>query len=160
VNKVPWMLGANNNEGLILVAKFLQFPETQKFLKDNKLWEKLIPHLIFYDSSLRPDAAMKIRDYYFGNETYDLHDPGVISTLDSLVSHKLFFKPLKDSALVQSKHAPVYLYKYNYKGFLTFFNFVRWGRPMSWLRGEIHVAFNGAIDTLQQFLFWWKHHHY
>ncbi|CAG7833547.1 unnamed protein product [Allacma fusca] len=125
-SKVPWMTGFNDNEGLLILAKILQFPEKDKILTDMNAWNAIAPNFLFYYPQLRPDAAQKIYSHYFENSTLSIESYEAIGILSNMISDRLFFKSGIEAAKFHSQVAPVYTYYYTYHGFLSSFNFLRY----------------------------------
>ncbi|KAK9502367.1 hypothetical protein O3M35_011156 [Rhynocoris fuscipes] len=65
---VPWLTGCSNMEGIIKTAHFSKFPNHYNDM-DSKFMD-IFPTFLFNDNiTVSKDVALKIRKYYFGNES-------------------------------------------------------------------------------------------
>lgn len=114
-NKVPWIFGVNSDEGLITSALILANTTMASVAKND--WRLFIERVLWFNST-SGIAAEKIRQFYFGDYTSVRH-PDPFETLDNyttMISDRGFNYDAHHGALNQSKHSPVYLYYYTYRG--------------------------------------------
>ncbi|CAG7817563.1 unnamed protein product, partial [Allacma fusca] len=140
-SKVPWMVGANSNEGLIFLGMYLKFIKTAKDMVVDKIWDETIPDLLFYNGKERPDASRKIKEHLSeGGDLSALNETETIQKLSTMITEKLFFKSLVDTTKLHQNLHPVYMYLFTYEGFMTIFDIIRYPSPKSWIPPELTIS--------------------
>lgn len=132
--------------------EFLQFSEGTDLLQDDNAFEEYLPHLLFYDPQKSPDAAKRIREYFFRNETYDIEDDETIKALGLVITEKMFYKPLETSSKLQSKVSPVYTFLYSYESFSSLFHYIRWASPGSIMNAEILLFLKSVYALIHLYI--------
>ncbi|CAG7719977.1 unnamed protein product [Allacma fusca] len=164
ISKVPWMVGMNENEGLIFVGILLKFLQVRNLLLDDDLWAESLPHLVFYDAEERHDAAKKIKEHFFGDttSTTSLDETKTIQQLGNLITEKVFMKPMVESVRMyaMATSAPVYFYQFNYRGLLTSFDFLRWTPPIPFIPAELTLFFNFIGETVSRIIYGKPQHYF
>jgi carboxylesterase type B len=111
-NPVPWITGVNSEEGLIYAANAIKNETRRRLLNDN--WRKISPIIFYFDDHPNQwNISNKVRDYYLKNGKISLDS---LEDTTNMFSDREFFEGTHDSAKMQSKVAPVYLYYYKYRG--------------------------------------------
>ncbi|CAG7834680.1 unnamed protein product [Allacma fusca] len=149
-NKVPWLSGANQAEGLIFVARVIYNESLRDSLSVTQIWNKYMPVMLFYDES-KQNASEEIRRHYLGlGEDFEVVENS--ASLAKLFSDRLFFQSMQNTALLHAQHAPLYLYHYTHQGALNVFNILKDTSPYFKLPMEFHVLIsllkNWVLKTL------------
>lgn len=150
-NRVPWITGVNAEEGLILSAGFVQNKTLVQAM--NKDWNDVAPKILFYQRN--DPLSEKIRKKYFGKirKITKKHQ----SKITNMVSDGVFFYPASESARMQSKVAPVYLYYYLHAGDFSLAHVV------CLFRGDYHYVIEMLLDSIKKWIninVYGRRHHY
>ncbi|XP_049791471.1 acetylcholinesterase-like isoform X2 [Schistocerca nitens] len=117
VNRVPLLAGFNSAEGLATVnAKNMFLDEETIAAFDASFVDTISLDVTAGDEQYRQEAALKIRDFYFGGVPIDSED---FNRLVQLISDLYYNEPVDMTVRLlvnESADVPVYEYKFSYKG--------------------------------------------
>ena len=151
-NPVPWINGVVAEEGLILSAGFVQNKTLMKALNED--WYDVAPKILFLQRN--DDAFRKVRQQYFGNSKKITKKHK--AKLTNLVSDAVFFYPASESARLQAKVSPVYLYYYPHVGEFSLAHMV------TLFRGNYHYIIEFLLDAVRKWInlniIGQRHHYY
>ncbi|XP_049855586.1 venom carboxylesterase-6-like [Schistocerca gregaria] len=119
-NKVPVLEGATSGEGTVLLGP----PLEPAYLEDAALLQQLSDHFVEAVSTLvhrptaaeREQAALQLRDFYFGHENITLDDA---QALVDMTSDIFFVEPADSAVRIIANHSdagPLYYYQFDYRG--------------------------------------------
>ncbi|ODN00458.1 Venom carboxylesterase-6 [Orchesella cincta] len=149
--KVPWIFGVNSEEGLITSAVILANKTMADKAKTD--WPFFLERALWFNAT-NEIAAEKIRLFYFGatsNETSVTENPfEALDNYTTMISDRGFNKDAHHGARIQSKHSPVFMYYYTYRGEWSAVNYfkevrgawprlveVAWAIAAAWVRKNI-----------------------
>ncbi|OXA59192.1 Esterase FE4 [Folsomia candida] len=111
-NKVPVMAGFCNDEGLlhstVLWANQMKLDEVND-------WFSWAPKAFHYDAA-RKDISQTLKDFYFGTNIKNLNSRDLIQNLTNLYGDRLFNVGICQTAHLENKHVPTYMYLYGHEG--------------------------------------------
>lgn len=117
INRVPVIAGFNSAEGLATVnAKDVFLDEETTAAFDASFVDTISLDVTVGDEQYRREAAQKIRDFYFGNDSISSDD---FDRLVALISDLYYIEPVDMTVRLlanASADVPVYEYKFSYKG--------------------------------------------
>ncbi|CAG7822768.1 unnamed protein product [Allacma fusca] len=115
-NKVPWLVGANGQDGLVILSDLIKNDSLRDGVFNN--FETMAQNVLY----VKPNKnASKIKNLYMPTPP-SLNDLEAFNKLTNLFTDRYFSNGIREAATLQSAHAPVYLYDYNYKGEFRLFN--------------------------------------
>ncbi|XP_047004362.1 cholinesterase 1-like isoform X1 [Schistocerca americana] len=117
VNRVPLIAGFNSAEGLATVnAKNVFLDEETIAAFDASFVDTISLDVTAGDEQYRQEAALKIREFYFGRDPISSED---FNRLVQLISDLYYNEPVDMTVRLlvnESANVPVYEYKFSYKG--------------------------------------------
>ncbi|CAL8090407.1 unnamed protein product [Orchesella dallaii] len=121
---IPWMTGVDREEGLPFANEIMENATVIDWA--NQDLRHFLTRILFLNNSPdRPeDAPQRLWDYYFGT-TKKLDPTESMEGLSEIHASRFFFVSLHRSAQYHMKHAPVYLYYYNYPTEFGFLKLMR-----------------------------------
>ena len=118
-------------------------------------WNTYLPRLLNYNGTAHPDAADKIRKYYFGNTA-----PGQvirirknIQNFTNMFSDRMFFLPQKEGSLQSAKYAPTFMYYFTYEAPISIYDLILGMNPNTGILQEIELAAHMTRKWLQENVF-------
>jgi carboxylesterase type B len=116
-NRVPWIVGLNQDEGHMMHSAFiLANPELSADLKEN--WKEIFPVTLQFNNvyykfppSVQTKMAEKIYSYYFGNKSIDTNSR---QELTDVFSDRFFNQGVKKAMVLASAYTKVYPYMFTH----------------------------------------------
>ncbi|RZC40159.1 juvenile hormone esterase [Asbolus verrucosus] len=121
--KVPWIVGNVQDEGILRVAQLVRQPEVLKTLNDN--FNIFLPQMLALQLSVvnTTDLFKNLTNFYLGGNTFiDINNTTSVQGFINLYSDRSFTYGTFQSVILQSQklHRPIWLYNFNYKGQYTY----------------------------------------
>ncbi|CAG7822767.1 unnamed protein product [Allacma fusca] len=109
-NKVPWLAGANGQDGAIVSIAAVRTEKSSQLMYDNAM--DALPRILFMHSN---ENVTRLKDYYMTKQL-DIRDEKSFNKFTDMITDRYYMNGLRDATRYQSPDAPVYLYIYNHKG--------------------------------------------
>jgi hypothetical protein len=124
-----------------------------KSLENN--WNEVAPKFLFYEKN--DSVSQHVRNQYFG-KMKKIGKPSNLNKLTIMLSDRSFYWPLSESANLQAKISPVYVYYYSHVGDFSL------AHMCTLFRGRFHFAVELIFDLIASFfnrnILGRRHHNY
>jgi len=140
--KVPWILGVNSHEGLIHSAEIIN----DKFFMSWAFqdWVEFSSRVLHFERNAK--TSRKIQQFYFP-DSLTLNSSRTFDDLTDIFSDRVFFSSNHQTAMLHSKHSPLYTYIFSHRGEIDLVPFLRA------LRGEkYHVAIDIPLYYIKDWI--------
>ncbi|CAL8090398.1 unnamed protein product [Orchesella dallaii] len=145
--KIPWIMGINADEGL-LFSSALSANLTKLLLMSQ--FELSLPVTLQYEKNDK--ISNQIQQHYFEKLLANATREDFLRNLTNLFSDRHFNQPLTRTARLYSKHAPLYLYHFNYSGFFSIEHFIA-DRETQFLHPILSLLYHQTFRIIQEFIF-------
>jgi len=143
----PLIMGVNQDEGLLFSSP-ISANSTKLALMSQ--FELSLPVTLQYERNDK--ISNKIQQFYFEKLLANATREDFLRNLTNLFSDRHFNQPLTRTARLYSKHAPLYLYHFNYSGFFSIEHFIA-DREKQYIHPILSLLYHQTLRIIQEFVF-------